>query len=340
MLRPLTRRFLQLNPRPWSAPAFVSGGVRYDRRVHTIVSRRDLLIGAASAGLALPAVRSLAQPEARALELVELGERIAVVRGAGGNVTVLAANDGLLLVDGGRAEHADALVALLRDRWPGKPIRDVFNTSWRPEHTGANKALRAAGARIHAHENTKLWMGARFKVEWQGLAHEPAPAEALPTDTFYESGQLELGGIEVRYGHLKRAHTDGDVYVHFPAENVFAVGDLLAVDAYPLPDYETGGWIGGMVDATAALLEATDAESRIVPAEGAVQSRRALDVQLELCKGVMAQAAATYRAGGTLEDYLAAAAPGLDPRRGDPTLFLTLVYDGGYYHSRELGGIV
>ncbi|HEX6992722.1 MAG TPA: MBL fold metallo-hydrolase [Gammaproteobacteria bacterium] len=303
------------------------------------VTRRDFLVGAAAAGgLALPGVRAAAQSPA--LRLVELRERVAVVQGAGANVTVLATDGGLVLVDGGGAEHADALIALLGERWPGAPIRDVFNTNWRPEHTGANAALRAAGARIHAHENTKLWMGARFEVKWQRLAHEPCPADALPTHTFYGSGRLELGGVEIRYGHLKRAHTDGDVFVHFPAENVFAVGDLLAAESYPLPDYETGGWIGGMVDATEALLDAVDADSVIVPADGGVERRPALEAQLELCRTAMTQAAATYRAGGTLEDYIAAAAPRLDPRRGDPTLFLTLVYDGGYYHARELGGIV
>ena len=302
------------------------------------VTRRNFLVGAAAAGgFVLPSLRAAAQSPP--LRLVELGERIAVVQGAGANVTVLATDDGLVLVDGGRAEHADSLIALLGERWPGLPIRDVFNTNWRPEHTGANAAFRSAGARIHAHENTRLWMGARFDVKWQGLSHEPRPAQALPTRTFYESGSIEFGGIEVSYGHLERAHTDGDVYVHFPDANVFAVGDLLVVDGYPIPDYETGGWIGGMVEATEALLETVDEGSRIVPAAGGVASRRALEAQLELCKGAMTQAAATYRAGGTLEDFLAAAAA-LGEGRGDPTLFLTLVYEGGYYHARELGGII
>lgn len=302
------------------------------------VTRRDLLLGAAAAGgLTWPAVRLAAQPP---LRLLDLGERVAVVQGAGANITVFATDDGLVLVDGGRADHAEALIALLDERWPGAPIRDVFNTNWRPEHTGANEALRAAGARIHAHENTKLWMGARFEVKWEGRKHMPRPTEALPEHTFYGSGRLEVGGVEIRYGHLKRAHTDGDVFVHFPAENVYAVGDLLAVVGFPIPDFETGGWIGGMVAATEALLDAVDAESVIVPAEGDVARRPALEAQLELVKTAMAQAAATYRAGGTLADYIAETAPRLDPRRGDPTLFLKLVYDGGYYHSRELGGIV
>lgn len=308
------------------------------RAVRIPLTRRDFLAHTASAAAVFTGARAWAQapPE---LELVELSERLAVIRGAGANITVLAADEGLLLVDCGLAERAEALLGLLQSRWPDRPVREVFNTNWRPEHTGANAALRAAGARIHAHENTRLWMGARFEVKWQGVRHLPQAPETLPTDTFYDSGRLELGGSEIRYEHAKRAHTDGDLYVHFPDDNVLAVGDLLAVGRYPLPDFETGGFIGGFVAASEALLERCDAETRIVAADGGVHSPAALEAQLALCRAAMAQVRATYRAGGTLEDYIAAAAELADDR-GDPTVFLTLVYEGGYYRSGELGGVI
>lgn len=308
------------------------------RGVQTLLSRRHFLAASASAAAALTSARAFAQPTP-GLELMELGERLAIVRGAGANITVLAADEGLLLVDGGFAEHAEALLELLQGRWPGRPVRDVFNTNWRPEHSGANAVLRAAGARIHAHENTRLWMGGRFEVKWEGLKHLPQAPESLPTDTFYDSGRLELAGREIRYAHAKRAHTDGDVYVHFPDENVLAVGDLLAVESYPVPDFETGGFIGGFVAASEALLELCDGDTRIVAADGAVQSPQALEAQLTLCRAAMAQVRSTYRAGGTREDFIAAAAE-LADGRGDPTFFLTLVYEGGYYRSGELGGVI
>src|SRR6478736_4006042 len=46
-----------------------------------------------------------------------------------------------------------------------------------------------------------------------------------------------------------QAHTDGDIYLHFPKQNVLVVGDLLSVGRYPVLDYTTGGWISGMADA-------------------------------------------------------------------------------------------
>lgn len=256
------------------------------------------------------------------------------------NVLAVSSGDGLALVDGGSAAGASALADRLARLPGGGNVHTLFNTHWHPDHTGSNAALARAGATIVSHVNTRLWLSTDVTWPWSDSTVEPLPAAALPNRTFYSEEELTVGDRRVLCGHLRDfPHTDGDIYVFFPDDNVMAIGDAVSGAGWPEIDWWTGGWIGGMVGATEALLEAVDADSRIVPAEGAVQSRTALEAQLELCKAAMTQAAATYRAGGTLEDYLAAAS-GLGGRRGDPTLFLTLVYEGGYYHSRELGGIV
>ena len=49
---------------------------------------------------------------------------------------------------------------------------------------------------------------------------------AQPNKTFYTTGELDSG---VRYGYLPdAAHTDGDLYVYFPRQNVLAVGDVIS----------------------------------------------------------------------------------------------------------------
>lgn len=302
-------------------------------------TRRDCLRWAAGTALLLGRpLRGVAQ---EALALIELDDGLAVVTGGGANVTVAEGPEELLLVDTGRASRTAELTALLARRWPGKPVRTVFNTNWRAEHTGGNGVLRAAGARVFAHENTRLWMAARFDVAWQGLHHERRPAADWPNYTFYESGHIELGAETVAYGHLPRAHTDGDIYVHFPARNALVAGDLLAVDGYPVPDYVTGGWIGGLRDATEALLALSNGTTRVVPAEGPARSRDALADQLELLQHILRQVALSYRSGGSLEDFLDTE-PAADfvARRGDPRQFLELVYEGAYPYVRELGGII
>ena len=57
---------------------------------------------------------------------------------------------------------------------------------------------------------------------------EPLPEAARPSETTRAEGSLELGGRKVDYGYLPAAHTDGDLYVHFPELNVLAAGGVVA----------------------------------------------------------------------------------------------------------------
>ena len=247
----------------------------------------------------------------------------------------------VLLVDGGSEAHAAALQGALAERWPGRQVEIAFNTNWRDEHTGANAALRSSGATVMAHENTKLWLGGDFFVEWEHRHYAPRPAATLPNKTFYTSGKLDFGGRGVEYWHLPRAHTDGDVAVFLPDANVLVASDLLSVGRYPVPDYSTGGWIGGLVDATQKLLDSTDARTRIVAAEGGVYGRGELEAQLELCTAVRLKAAEAFRAGMSLADFIASKpTAAFDAKWGDPAPFLPLVYKGGFAHLRELGGVI
>jgi glyoxylase-like metal-dependent hydrolase (beta-lactamase superfamily II) len=305
------------------------------------VTRRQL-ISATTAGLLAAAAPRLAFGQAHhALTVTDLGADLALISGAGANVTVLAGADGLLLVDGGAAQHSAAMLRLLAERWPGRRVEILFNSNWREEHTGANAAMRAAGATVMAHENTKLWLGGDFFVEWEDRHYTPRPAAELPNKTFYKSGSVDFGGRRVEYWYVPRAHTDGDVAVFFADANLLVASDLLSVGRYPVPDYATGGWIGGLVDASKKLLDTTDAKTRIVAADGGVYGRTELEAQHEMCTAVRLQAAQAFRAGMSLADFVASQpTAAFDERWGDPRQFLPLVYKGGFAHLRELGGVI
>ncbi|HEU4620534.1 MAG TPA: MBL fold metallo-hydrolase [Gammaproteobacteria bacterium] len=294
---------------------------------------------AGAAALAAPLRHAFAQSSVPALGTTRLGDGIAVISGGGANVTAFGNRDAALLVDTGLADRIDDVIAAALAVTGASKVAIAFNTNWRPEHSGGNERLHAAGATIMAHENTKLWIGADFDVDWEHLKHRPRPPEALPDKTFYTNGDVEVAGRKVEYGYLPQASTDGDIYVFFPDANVLAVSDLLAVGGYPLVDYATGGWIGGLEKATQKLLEIANDETRIVPADGPVQRRPALEAQLELCTAVREAVRDAYKGGHSFEEFLAAkpTAP-FDAERGDPELFLRLVYKGAWGHVRELGG--
>ena len=84
---------------------------------------------------------------------------------------------------------------------------------------------------------------------------------------------MTFGRERIEFGPLGQAHTDGDIYVFFPDANVLVAGDVLAVGAYPIADYISGGWLGGLMTATKTLLDLTNDQTRVIPAP--VPSRRA-----------------------------------------------------------------
>src|SRR5262245_45834530 len=62
------------------------------------------------------------------------------------NVTAQVGDDGILLVDSGPAATSARLLAALQQRFPGKRIRQLINTSADLDHTGGNAAVvKAAG---------------------------------------------------------------------------------------------------------------------------------------------------------------------------------------------------
>ena len=144
------------------------------------------------------------------------------------NVLLLATPAGGVLVDSGAPEQGAALAKLVAEQLAGAPLAAIFNTHWHLDHTGGNDVFGKTGTKIVAHENTRLWMSTEYYVDWQDTTYEPRSAEALPTDTFFASDpqprSIDLGGERIEYGHLREAHTDGDIYVLFRERNVLAAG--------------------------------------------------------------------------------------------------------------------
>ncbi|MDR2214500.1 MAG: MBL fold metallo-hydrolase [Nevskiaceae bacterium] len=307
-------------------------------------ARRRFLKSAATgaAGMALAhALPALAATAGAPLTATPLSERLRLISGAGGNVLALSTNEGILMVDGGEAAHAPALLEQIAGSRDTRRIRMQINTHWHPEHTGANDLLGAQGTRILAHENTKLWMTTDIDLPWQGKMYPPRAPVAWPTETTYTDGQVDFGGQTVRYGYLPQAHTDGDLYVFFPAENVMAAGDVLGGAQYPILDWCTGGWIGGLLNATKALLDLTDASTRFIAGQGAVLSRADVEAQHEMLTAIRGKLVAMIKKGASLDEMMAAApTKDFDARWGDPNLLMTNAYPGLLGHVRELGGIL
>lgn len=214
------------------------------------------------------------------IEATPLADGLFLFTGAGTNAVAARGPDGVVLVDGGLEAHASALVEHALRELSARRVQTLFNTHWHPESTGANVRLGRRGATIVAHENTKLWLGRKISVDWLESGYGPLPAAGLPQQTiFYGSATVSLGDEEIEYGYMPQAHTDGDIYVHFRKANVLVAGGVVSAAGWPLIDWQTGGWIGGLVGGIDRLLKVADSGTRIVPAQGPLLTRADLEAQ-------------------------------------------------------------
>jgi len=295
-------------------------------------TRRHVLktaIGGA-AGVFLRPVFGLAastQGASQGVAVQPLGDRLFIVQVPGeANVVAQTGSDGVLLVDGGSAGASNALTKAVAALPGGGPVRTIFNTHWHPEQTGSNELLGKAGATIIAHENTRLWLTTDVTWPWDGRRFKRLPKIAQPNKTFYTTGKLDSG---VRYGYIPdAAHTDGDLYVHFPNENVLAVGDAVCGEGWPVVDWWTGGWIGGMVGGLQRLLTLTDAETRIAPARGPVLRRSDLETQSEMYGVIYDRLTKLLNSGrGPSEAVAARPTKEFDARMGNPDEFVRRAFE-------------
>jgi len=304
-------------------------------------NRRDFMKTMAGGTMALGLSRFSAGQTGAQITATRLADNYTLLSGAGSNVLVLNSPEGVLMVDGGLAERSADLIKAATGLSPAGRVQVLFNTHWHTEHTGSNEAVGKGGAKIIAHENTKLWMGAEIISMWQHKTYQPRPKEARPNTTFYTTGKMMFGKEEVRYGYLGQAHTDGDMYVFFPGPNILMTGDVFTVGSYPILDYTTGGWIGGLSEACKTLVNAADAQTRVIPGNGPVQTKADLQAQAEMCAAMRQRFVEMMRKGMSAKDmFLAKPTKEFDAKWGDPELFIFNAYPGLWGHVREIGGIV
>jgi cyclase len=301
-------------------------------------NRREFLRSVLAAGAAAGVAEMLARPAlARSVETAitasRLNERMVVFAGAGANVVAFQGPDGLLLVDGGLSEHSSALLDTVLKETGAKQVQTLVNTHWHPEQTGSNERLGKAGTKIIAHENTKLWLTYAQTEPGHDKPYGPLSAHGLPNETTYSNGSLTFPNEKVDYGYLLQAHTDGDLYVHFHDSNVLAAGGVVSNEGWPVIDYETGGWIGGLVQGLQVLGTIGDDKTTIVPANGPVLTKADLKAQHEMYATINQRLNQALRKGlGPDEAIALHPTKEFDAKWGDPTQFLNLAFRSLWGH--------
>jgi cyclase len=193
---------------------------------------------------------------------------LTLLQGAGCNVVALPGPDGALLIDGGLAANSKALLKAVGQATGSTRVSTLINTHWHPEQTGSNLNIGSKGSVIISHEVTRLYEGRKATSVCYEGTYGPLPEKARATKTTRTSGSLEFAGQHIDYDYLPAAHTDGDLYIHFPEANVLVAGGPVSGSHWPVLDIHNGGWLGGLVRAYEKLATVVKPDTRVVPDDG------------------------------------------------------------------------
>ena len=284
------------------------------------LSRRDILrfVGAAGAAVLLPTSlfaqrgqdgKPLKSPvpsfDVDPIKVEEIGHNLFLISGIGGNITLKRSSDGGLMVDSGVPTRAKELIRMAQ-KINGGRVATLVNTHHHFDHTGGNEEFGLAHARIIAQAGVRPRLSSDQVIELINLKVPASPKAALPTLSFTESLRIELEDTGVHLRSVEPAHTDNDLFVVYESENLIQTGDLFFNGVYPLIDFSSGGWIGGMVAGIDAVIRHSDEKTRIVPGHGGIGKVEDAKVYREMLATIHQRIEGLLGEGKTLEQVVAA----------------------------------
>ena len=294
------------------------------------ISRRDLLRGAGAvaggalaarffpaalvrAATAFPQEKSAAEQVAamraqfgaNPIQSQKLTDSITLLSGPGGNIVVLNGADGKLMVD-----------TFVQPAWPhlkdaldaigNAPVKTAIDTHWHFDHTDNNGSLRAAGATVIGHENTKKRMSETHTLAVLNLTFPASPESALPQMTFQQNQKMLVNGENIVLAHIPPAHTDSDIYVHFQKANVLHCGDVFFNGMYPYIDGGTGGSITNMIAGADKLLAVADNNTKIIPGHGPLGTKADLKKYRDMLSTAREHILKLHSSGKSVDEAVAA----------------------------------
>jgi cyclase len=271
-------------------------------------ARRQLLV-ALGALTATP--WALAQPDFSQVEIKteKLTDTVYMLVGAGGNIGLSVGPDAVFIIDDQFAPLVPKIRAAIAAITP-RPVQFVLNTHHHFDHTGGNGAFGQAGALIVAHDNVRRRMSSDQLLSFAGATRtqRASPKAALPVVTVAGEITFHINGDEVHAFHVPRAHTDGDLIVHFRQSDVVHMGDVFFNGGYPFIDGSSGGSPDGLVAAFDRVLALAGERTRIIPGHGPLASRADLAAYRSMVATVV-QRVKALRAEGKSDAEIRAAQP-------------------------------
>lgn len=214
------------------------------------------------------------------------------------NAGFVVTRDGVVVIDAlGSPALARRLLAGIR-KHTDKPVTHVILTHYHADHIYGLQALKAAGAKVIAHQAAREYMNsenARLRLEASRTELAPwidEDTQLVAADEWLDSErELVLGGVRLRIKPVGPSHTPEDLVVYLPQEKVLFAGDLVFRSRIPyVGQADSRQWIRAL-DALLAFDAAV-----ILPGHGPVSTDARKDMELTRdylvhLRAVMGQAA-------------------------------------------------
>jgi glyoxylase-like metal-dependent hydrolase (beta-lactamase superfamily II) len=174
---------------------------------------------------------------------------------------------------------------------------------------------------------SRLALGRKERSALYEGYYGPLPPKAIPALTTYNTGTLMFAGEQVDYRYLPAAHTNGDLFVHFPKRNVIVAGGPVAADHWPVMDYLNGAFMHGFVRAYEILAEVAKPDTLIIPANGPTLTGADLVKQKDMYWALFKLFFIDFNKGFGPNDIVAAhPLKDYEAQYGDPAQFLDYAY--------------
>ncbi|MBL4674440.1 MAG: MBL fold metallo-hydrolase [Arenicella sp.] len=204
----------------------------------------------------------------RSLSVEKINDDIHVIRGVGGNTTVLNTDAGAVVIDSMTFKMQGSLIREKAEQLTGKEVVLLVNTHYHLDHTHGNPGFKP-GLQVVSTARTLSHLEVLDANNWQG-----EKAKLLPNDTFVDKKQFKFGNKTITLVHPGRGHTDGDLVVLFEEDKTLVTGDLFFNQHYPNIDLEAGGSVQAWpatIDSVLALDFVT-----VIPGHGDTSNRTGL----------------------------------------------------------------
>jgi len=238
-----------------------------------------------------------------------------VIEGMGGNAMILTSRKDVLLIDTKVAavgKMARGLVESGRYK-----VTQVVNTHHHADHTGGNFAW-SPDTPILAHEIAKERVLKQHKIYADSIKRQdpeaPIPdAEAFaPTQTTPGDTEITIGNYKVILRFFGPGHTDNDLAVFIPNENILHAGDLLFNKMHIFVDLKGGASTKGWMANVEELIKLCDNRTTVIPGHGPVTNVRGLEKQRDYIKQLREIVTEAIAAGKSREETYRTPVPGTE----------------------------